>query len=486
VSLKKIAQKNYIYKDKKTYLCKLNFANMSTTNKTSALIILCAAVFLVPFMGSAINLCLPQISATFDMKAVTLSWIATSYLITTAIFQVPFARLGDLFGRKKVFIAGILLFSIFGILSSLAPTGGLLIAFRALSGLGAAMLFGTNMAILTSTFPPQERGKAIGINSAVVYLALASGPFLGGMLTHYLGWKSLFILSGGVGILVAVGAFVILKEDWVESKGEKFDFTGSFIYAVGLFGLIFGFSKLPHATSFIWIVVGIIASIIFVLYELKEKQPVFNVRIFSGNKVFGLSCFSALSNYACTSAIAFMMSLYLQYVRGFDAQHAGLILIVQACVQCLISPSAGKLSDRVNASALATSGMAIIGVGLVGLIFISAHTPIAFIIAILALLGLGFGLFASPNASIIMGSVEKKYLGQASATLGTMRLTGQAFSMGIAMMAISLYLGNRVIVPELHPLFMKSLRITFGICAALCASGVYASSFRIKRKQNLS
>jgi MFS family permease len=337
------------------------------------------------------------------------------------------------------------------------------------------------MAILTSIFPPQERGKAIGINSAIVYLALASGPFLGGMLTHYLGWKSLFILSGGVGIAVAIGAAVVLKGDWVESKGEKFDFTGSVIYAIGLFGLIFGFSRLPQTTAFIWIAGGIIASIAFVLYELREKQPVFNVRIFSGNKVFGLSCFSALTNYACTSAIAFMMSLYLQYVRGFDAQHAGLILIVQACVQCLVSPYSGKLSDRVNPSAIATVGMGIIGVALIGLIFISPQTPVAFIIVILAVMGLGFGLFSSPNANVIMGSVEKKYLGQASATLGTMRLTGQAFSMGIAMMAISIYLGNRVIVPELHPLFMQSLRVTFGICAVLCACGVYASSFRIKR-----
>jgi MFS family permease len=338
------------------------------------------------------------------------------------------------------------------------------------------------MAILTSIFPPQKRGKAIGINTAIVYLALASGPFLGGMLTHYFGWKSLFILSGGIGIVVAGGASVILKGDWIESKGEKFDFTGSIIYAAGVFGLIFGFSKVPQMTSFIWIALGIIASIVFVLYELREKQPVFDVRIFSGNKVFGLSCLSALINYACTSAIAFMMSLYLQYVRGFDAQHAGLILIVQACVQCLVSPYSGKLSDKVNPYALATSGMAITGVGLIGLIFVSPQTPIAFIILILAVMGLGFGLFSSPNSNIIMSSVEKKYLGQASATLGTVRLTGQAFSMGIAMMAISLYLGNRVIVPELHPLFMQSMRITFGICAVLCTCGVYASSFRIKKK----
>ncbi|MDR3219632.1 MAG: MFS transporter [Dysgonamonadaceae bacterium] len=449
--------------------------------KNPALAVLCTASFLVPFMGSAINLSLPQISETFSMKAVSLTWIATAYLMATAVFQVPFARLADLVGRKKVFISGISLFSITTFLCGFSPSGQVLIAFRAFSGLGCAMMFGTSMAILTSIFPPQERGKAIGINTAVVYLALASGPFIGGLLTHYWGWQSLFCLTGVLGLFVIVGAFIFLKGEWIEAKGERFDYTGSIIFAIGLFGLIFGFSKLPVGMAWIWIAAGIIAFVFFVLYELKEKQPVFNVRIFSGNKIFGLSSFSALINYACTSAIAFMMSLYLQYIRGFDAHNAGLVLIVQACVQCLVSLYAGKLSDKFNPALLATSGMGIIFVGLLGLIFISPSTSLVFIVFLLSLLGLGFGLFSSPNANIIMSSVDKKYYGQASATIGTMRLTGQAFSMGIAMMALSLHLGNRIFVPELQPLFMRSFRVTFEICAALCIIGTYASSFRTKK-----
>jgi MFS family permease len=355
-----------------------------------------------------------------------------------------------------------------------------LIIFRAISGLGAAMIFGTNMAILTSIFPPEERGKAIGINTAIVYFALASGPFFGGMLTHYFGWQSLFYSMGVLGFVIAVYSPFIFKGEWIESKGERFDYMGTLIYAIGLFGLIFGFSELPDPLSFVWIAVGIFAFAMFVLYELKQKQPVFNVRIFSGNKVFGLSSLSALLNYACTAAIAFMLSLYLQYVRGFDARHAGLILIVQASVQCVVSLYAGKLCQKIHPTLLATTGMGIILIGLCGLIFLSASTPIVFLIFLLILLGLGFGLFSSPNATVIMGSVEKKYFGQASATMGTMRLTGQAFSMGIAMMALSLHIGNRVIVPELHVLFMKSLHITFIICALLSVIGIYASSFRTK------
>ncbi|KAA6319404.1 Multidrug resistance protein Stp [termite gut metagenome] len=450
-------------------------------NKNSALFVLCLSAFLVPFMGSAINLALPMIGKSLNMHAISLTWISTSYLITTAVFQVPFARFADLIGRKKVFVIGLFLFSLSTFLCGLASSGFFLILFRSLSGLGSAMIFGTSMAILTSVFQPHERGKAIGINTAVVYFALASGPFLGGMMTHYWGWQSLFLTSGILGAGVIVYALFFLKGEWIESKGESFDYTGSFIYAAGLFGLIFGFSRLPHPLSFLLIALGILAFIAFIFFELKQKQPVFNVRIFSGNKTFSLSSVSALINYASISAVAFMMSLYLQYVRGFDAQHAGLVLIVQAVLQAVISLYAGKWSDKVNPAVLATAGMTVIVVGLTGLIFISASTSIIFLLFLLTLLGIGFGMFSSPNSNVIMSSVEKKYLSQASATMGTMRLTGQAFSMGIAMMAISLCVGNKVITPELHPHFMKSLHMTFVVCAVLCIVGTYASSFRIKK-----
>jgi EmrB/QacA subfamily drug resistance transporter len=448
-------------------------------SKNPALLILCLASFLVPFMGSAINLSLPQIGKSFSMGAVSQSWIATIYLIAAAIFQVPFARLADLFGRKKIFVEGLALFGFSTFLSGMSSSGIMLIIQRALSGIGCAMMFGTSMAILVSVFPADRRGKAIGINTSVVYFALASGPFLGGLLTQYAGWRSLFFIVGLLGFIVAIFAALIIKQEWTEAKGEHFDYFGSTIYAVGLFGLIFGFSELPEVWGFILITTGIICIIVFTLYELKDKQPIFNVRIFSGNKTFGLSCLSALINYACTSAIAFMLSLYLQYIRGFTPQNAGLILIVQACVQCIVSFYAGRLSDKLNPATLATTGMGIIVVGLAGLIFVLPDTPIYFIILLLFLLGFGFGLFSSPNSNVIMSSVNKKYYGQASATMGTMRLTGQAFSMGIATMAISLSMGNKVITPELHADFMKSFHITFIIFAILCAAGTYTSSFRV-------
>lgn len=449
----------------------------------NGLIVICVAAFLVPFMGSSLNLALPEIGSVFSMKAVALTWMALAYMISTAIFQIPFARMADIWGRKKIFLLGILIFSVCTFLCGFAPNSKILIALRFLSGVGGAMTSGTNIAILTSLFPAKKRGKALGINSAVVYASLAAGPFLGGLLTHYMGWQSIFFTSAGVGFVVLILSRLFLRGEWIESRGEKFDLLGSILYGIGLAGVIYGFSKLPHIFGIICLTGGILSFILFIFYEKQHTSPVFNVRLFTGNKVFTLSTLAALINYAATSAIAFMLSLYLQYIRGLDARHAGIILISQACVQSVFSLIAGNLSMRFDSSKLATLGMLIIVVGLSGLIFLDITTPYYFLIILLILLGIGFGIFSSPNTNVIMGSVDKKHYNQASATTGTMRQTGMAFSMGIAGMAISFKVGNEIITPELYPAFMQSMRLTFIIFVILCILGVYASSARMKNNK---
>ncbi|MCL2738886.1 MAG: MFS transporter [Bacteroidales bacterium] len=453
-------------------------ASTSVQNPRKALLALCIAAFLVPFMGSALNLALPDISQAFSLKAVTLTWMATSYMISTAIFQIPFARLGDLIGRRKVFISGVIGFSVCTFVSGFACSGAMLLTLRFLSGMFSAMMFGTNIAILSSLFPPEKRGRALGINTAVVYASLAAGPLLGGVLTHYLGWQSIFFVSGAIGCAAAAMARFFLTGEWIESKGEPFDYTGALIYAIALTGVIFGCTQLPKTLGFVSILIGITAIAAFANYEQKCAFPLFNVKLFSHNRIFALSSLSALINYASTSAIIFMLSLYLQHVRGFSAQYAGFIIISQACMQAIFALLSGRLSDRIAPSVLATFGMAIITLGLVGLIFLHQHTSVYYIIFLLLLLGVGFGIFASPNTNVIMGSVDKKYYGQASAVTGTMRLTGQALSMGIAGMAIALQMGNQKITPDLHPQFLSSMQLTFIIFAVLCSVGVYASSKR--------
>ncbi len=289
-------------------------------------------------------------------------------------------------------------------------------------------------------------------------------------------------MAAAVSLIVAVGGIIVIKEDWKEEVKSKFDVIGSVLFAISLSALIYGFAELPHVQGFVCIGVGVIVLLVFAFYEKKQEYPVFNIRVFLENRVFRLSSLSALINYSATFAISFMLSLYLQYVRGLSPRDAGLILIIQSIVQAFASLKSGRLSDKMSATFLATLGMGIIAVGLIGLCFISETTSYYLLGAILFLLGLGFGIFSSPNTNIIMSSVEKKHYGLASATMGTMRLTGQAFSMGIAIMAISIMVGNVKLSPDVHVGLMNSMRITFVICLVLCCFGIYASSAREKKK----
>lgn len=442
------------------------------------LLVIGTAAFLVPFMGSALNLALPEIGEAFSMKAVTLTWVSTIYLISTAVLQVPLARVADMVGRKKIFCLGVLLFSGCTFSCGLASSTGALLVARFLAGAGSAMMFGTSTAILTSLFPPGRRGWALGVNVAVVYAALAAGPFLGGMLTHYLGWKALFFSSAGVGLVVLPLARRFLRGEWVEARGARFDWGGSLLYGAGLAGVIYGFSRLSSAFGAVCFALGMLLLFLFIAHERRHASPVLDTRLVSGNRVFRVSLLAALVNYSATSGIAFMLSIYLQLVRGLDARHAGLILISQACVQSLFSLASGRLSDRWDAARLATLGMAIGVVGIGGLAFVGEETPLPVVVGLLVVLGAGFGIFSSPNTNVIMSSVAPREYGQASAITGTARLAGQATSMGIAGMAISLYAGESRLSPALVPAFMESARVTFLIFLVLCLAGVYASSAR--------
>jgi EmrB/QacA subfamily drug resistance transporter len=431
-------------------------------------------------MGSAVNLALPHMAEEYGLNTLGQGWVVTVYLLVAAILQVPMARVADIVGKKRIFILGLLIFSTSSLCCGLIPGGAALITFRGLQGLGSAMVFSTAMAIISIAFPSQERGKAIGINTAVVYLSAALGPSLGGLLTHNIGWRSVFFITAAIALASGVGSMKALKSNWIESKGESFDLYGSLIYAVSIFSLIYGFSNLPSVLGFSLVALGSITFLLFILFERRRQFPVFDVKLFFSNKVFRLSSFAALINYAATYAVGFMLSLYLQRIKEYNAQEAGLILIAQPAIQALLSPLTGRLSDKIEARYLASMGMGLIALVLLFMCFITVDTSFIIIAVMLFLLGVGFAFFSSPNANAIMGSVDKKHYSLASATTGTMRLTGQAFSMGIAMMVISIFLQDKLVGTELSVEFLKAMRVAFLIFSLLCAVGVYASMIRGK------
>ena len=447
--------------------------------KNRILLIACLATSLVPFMGSSINLALPQIAREFSMNGIVQSWTLTSYLILAAILQVPFGRLADIWGKRTVFITGLCLFAITTICCGFATNSVIFITLRALQGIGSAMVFCTNIAIISSVFPPKERGTAMGINAATVYVSIAAGPSLGGLITQHIGWEYIFFFTAGIAMIALIGALIVMKERWIESKGEPFDVKGSIIYGLAIMSLIYGLTILPKTFGFLLIAVSVFLLFLFVKHETTEKYPVFNIRLFANNKTFRMSSVAALINYASTFPIGFLISLYLQEIKALDAQSAGVVLIVQPVIQSVLSPFAGKISDKIQPRFIASSGMALITVVLLAIaLFITPDSSITLLMILLSLLGIGFAAFSSPNTNAIMGSVDKKNYSLASATTGTVRLVGQAFSMGITTMIISVFIGNQVITSELSDGLMKVIHTTFIIFAILCSFGVYASMKR--------
>jgi EmrB/QacA subfamily drug resistance transporter len=446
--------------------------------KRSVLFVATVAAFLTPFMGSSINTALPSIGREFAMSAVLLGWVATSYLLAAAMFIVPFGRLADIYGRKKIFTYGIVTYTLASLFSAIAPSPLLLIAFRVAHGIGSAMIFGTGVAILTSVFPARERGMALGISVAATYLGLSIGPFLGGVLTQHLGWRSVFFSNIPLGLIVIALIFWKLKGEWAEAKGERFDTIGAVVYSLMLAAVMYGFSQLPALIGGWLILLGIIGIVVFVRWEMRVEHPVFNVRIFRSNRVFAFSNVAALIHYSGTFAVAFLLSLYLQYIKGFSPQSAGVILAAQPLVMALFSPLSGRLSDKIEPRIIASTGMAVMVVGLAFLILVSEQTHIRFIVADLIFLGLGYALFSSPNTNAVMGSVEKRFYGVASGTVGTMRLLGMMFSMGITMLIFAVYMGNVQITPQYYPLFLKGMKVAFAIFSLLCLVGIWASLAR--------
>ena len=451
-----------------------------TASKRSVLFLATLSSFINPFFGSATQIALPAIAKDFHMDAVLLSWVATSYILATVISLVPFGRLADIYGRKRIFLYGYILFAAASLLCGLATSAPMLIFFRVLQGIGSAMHFATGIAILISVYPPQQRGRVLGITVAAVYTGLSLGPFLGGLLTEYLTWRSVFLMPVPLGVLVIALVLWKIRTEWAEARGEAFDIPGTLIYGFALVAGMLGITMLPSPNSLWLILLGLAAIATFIKWELKVESPVFDLDLFRKNRVFAFSSLAALINYSATFAITFLLSLYLQHIKGLSPQAAGLVLVTQPIVQALVSPFAGRLSDRIEPRIVASIGMTLTTLGLFLFTYIEMDSGLGFVVGCLMLLGLGFALFSSPNTNAIMGSVEKRFYGLASGSVGTMRQFGMMLSMGIATLIFALLIGRVPISAETYPPFLQSVKTAFIVFAVLCFCGIFASLVRGK------
>ena len=325
----------------------------------SALLVSTLASFLTPLQASSVVVALPTIGRDFGIDPVLVSWVITAFVLSAAIFLVPFGRLADIHGRKRVFARGVEVFTLASFLCSLAPSAGLLITARAIQGIGSTMIFGTGVAILTSVFPPNQRGRVLGINVTAVYLGLSVGPPLGGFLTQQFGWRSIFILAAVLGIAIVVVTRTRLRGEWAEARGETFDAIGAGLYGLALVLIMIGLSRVPAPSGIGLIIAGAATLACFVGWERRTPSPMMAMELFRSNPVFTFSNLAALIHYSATFGSTFLLSLYLQYVKGLGPQSAGLVLLAQPVVMAAGSPFAGRLSDRVEPRTVASVGMAL-------------------------------------------------------------------------------------------------------------------------------
>ncbi len=442
--------------------------------RRNTLLAVVAASFLTPFMGSSIDLAIPSIGKQFGANAFLLGWMVASYLLASAAFLLPFGKVADIIGRRKVFVAGISGFTLFSLLCGFSQSIKMLIALRVFQGISSAMIFGTGMAILTSVFPASERGRVLGINTAAVYTGLSLGPVLGGAINHFWGWRFIFYTNAAVGV-AALHFIRKLKGDWRGAEGQKLDWAGSVMCA----GLLYGVSSIARSTlARAFVGAGIVLLFSFIVYEGRVKSPLLDLKLFNSNAVFAFSNLAALINYSATFAVGYMLSVYLQLARGFDSQKAGMILLAQPIVMAALSPLAGRLSDRVEPRKIASAGMAIMVICLIAFAQIGPKTPPAALAAVLLFFGGGLALFSSPNTNAVMSAVDRRDYGIASSTLGTMRLIGQAVSMAIVTLVMTAHLGNVELAAAPTERLLSSIGMVFYILAALSFGGIFASLAR--------
>ncbi len=448
-------------------------------SKNLILIICTILSFFTVFAVNAVTIVIPSISAEYGMSNIIQNWVTIIFLLVVAVLSVPAGQISGKYGLKKVTVLSIVLFIIISIVNVLVTSQEQFLVCRLVLGISLAFINVTSMAMIVSVFPPEERGKALGINITGVYVGLSLSPVLGGILDYNLGWRSVVLF--GVPFLFAILALLLTKidEEWSSFENIPLDIKGSLTYGIGMVLFMYGFTILNTAMGVALTVLGIIILIGFALIELREKNPVFDVKFFKNHKFLSAN-FASLCAYLATYAVTTILNYHLQYIKGFDSQTAGMILLAAPLCQVVLAPIAGRLSDKFVPQILAAMGMALGTISLFLFSSLSSTTSMEFLFVAMIIYGIGFGLFSPPNTNVIMGSVPPKDTSVASAAVATMRTVGQAMSMGILTLVFAFVMGNVPMIEQYYPLLITSCQITCLICVVLCIASVFASFVGIK------
>lgn len=438
--------------------------------------------FMSALNGSIVNAIMPVLMRELRIDFATAEWITMVFLLLVSGLLLSFGRLGDMVGHKRVALAGFGLFILGSVACGLSPTAGWLIGARGFQAVGSAMLMATSPALLTAAFPARQRGRALGLQATFTYLGLMVGPTAGGWLTQRFGWPSIFFLSVPVGLVALALTLFAVAPDAQRERREPFDPAGALLFLIGLTALLLALS---HGQDWGWgssKVIGLLVLALallgaFLAVEKRVRFPMIDLTLFDV-RIIRAATVSALLSYICVYSVTFLMPFYLMRFRGMPPGQAGLLLSAQALTMAITAPLSGALSDRIGSRLPASLGMAVVTVGLVLLATLDAEASLLDIALRLGLLGIGSGLFASPNTSALLGAAPRQRQGIAAAVLGCARNVGMVLGVALAGALFARALAAEGGSLETGAGFVPAFRITFLVVAVFGAVGVVTSLAR--------
>ena len=441
--------------------------------------------FFAVFLSVGIVLGVPAIAAEFGMNNIFQNWITTLTALVIAVFTLPAGQISGKYGVKKSLIIGVSIFLVASIGACLSFSTESFLIFRVFQGIGIAFSNVSAIAMVVQAVKPQNRGKALGFTVTGIYLAGSLSPVFCGFLVYNFGWRSMFYFVIPFLILCVVLMILKIPEEWKTYEDSKIDAIGYILYGVGISLFIYGFTNLMNNFGFISVVIGLILLIIFGYYELKIDTPAFNMNLFRNMK-FTSSNIAALCSYLAIASLTTILNYHFQYVRGWNAQMSGLMLIITPIIMAIMAPNSGKLSDKMHPQKLAAIGMTITTAALLILIFLDADMPLYLIVMAMILQGIGMGLFTSPNTNAIMSSVPPNETPNASAAQSAMRTIGQTMSLGILTLVFAWIMGSLKLSSEYSAMIVQSSQFICIICTVICIIAIFASLVGVRSKDSFN
>src|SRR5690242_9442682 len=433
---------------------------------------MCFALFMIMLDNTVVNVALPSIQRDLHASLASLEWTVNAYTLTLAVLLVTGGRLGDIFGRRRMFLFGVVVFGLSSLAIGFAPTDGFLVAFRAVQGVGAAFMMPATLSIITQAFPPEQRGTAIGTWAGVSALALAIGPVLGGFLTEYVSWRAIFFINPPIAIGAVAVTLFAARESRDETVDRTVDYPGIAAITVGLTALVLA---LVEGNSWGWgsarvitlLAVAVIGLVSFVLIERHVKAPMVNFSFFSSRTFLGSNVVGFFISFAMLAQF-FFLALYMQNILGYSPLQAGIRFLPSTLILVVLGPLAGRLTDRVGPRPLMAAGLLIVSAAVFVQSGITVHTSCLRLLPGFVLMGIGIGLVMSPMSTAAMNSVDRTKAGAASGTLSMSRMVGGTF--GVAVMGALISTLGRSSINDHLPQLPAATRAT--LASSLGEGGV--------------